>query len=249
MIGELLLSVAIAALAAGVFILMGQTHANVSWAYVVFGIAAFCGIKLLRMLLNVLNVPSSRSYNDNDSTFKAYFLRCLSLWPQKNAERDLNVLCIACAGGWNPAFGGSISDSLSQMSHSVLGWDDLETPLAFLRNGTPNRWKCLIIDIEGLADYRGLENVLEKIIAFRQQVPHIPVLLISQDFSRDEFGPHRLVAADASLAAPISPHRLKEGMVAASRNNMLWRNRCLHEFQEALAEEAENRSRLGGLAQ
>ncbi|WP_132605544.1 hypothetical protein, partial [Rhodovulum adriaticum] len=60
----------------------------------------------------------------------------------------------------------------------------------------PSCWGALLIHVD---DFGGIDEVLEKLLILRRQVPNVPVILVSWRVARDDFGSERLPLADVTL--------------------------------------------------
>lgn len=129
---------------------------------------------------------------------------------------------VAVVGG--PAQGGSLGDVVRWLRDSgvpVLQSRRLRSISAaqFARDA----YSCLIVDIDSLG---GLGEVVEDLLKVRAAHPGLPVIIISADFTHDEYGLHRLAICDVSLRAPVSLAHLDLALIEADINNMVWSDRC-----------------------
>lgn len=80
----------------------------------------------------------------------------------------------------------------------------------------------LIIDLDSLG---GILKVIDQLLVMRVLKPSCMMILLSAEFSRDDFGASRLSVCDASLKLPFSFPRLELALVQADLNNMTWQDR------------------------
>lgn len=79
----------------------------------------------------------------------------------------------------------------------------------------------LLVDIDSLG---GILGSIDQLLCLRtQNRPRITILL-SAEFSRDDFDANRLWVCDASLRLPFSFARLEQAFVEADNNNMVWQD-------------------------
>jgi CheY-like chemotaxis protein len=80
----------------------------------------------------------------------------------------------------------------------------------------------VIIDIESAG---GIASAYSALRRFRDHHPDIPVILLSDEFSTDDFGTNRLALCDISLRTPFSFATLDFAMREAEVNNKAWQQR------------------------
>ncbi len=253
MYSALFLSVTIAALSAGIALILGANSAHVMLIYVAAALATLGLAFVFRVLTDPrssladvlrggqLFAPAPRRRRRaaqkkpffSDDNRSAAFSRL----PTEHYRAQLDLPRIVCVGCWRSAISGNLAEQLFRLGHAVDNCEHLELVISILTFDAPDRWRCLVVNMDGLLGERSLESIFETLIAFRKNVPNVPVLLVWRDLRRDELGTNRHVVADASLASPVSDTRLRDGLVAARRNNILWRNKRAEQFREALAED------------
>lgn len=87
----------------------------------------------------------------------------------------------------------------------------------------------LVVDIDY---FGGVWEIFDDLRRIRTTLPEVAVVLVSHDFSQDDFRCERLAICDASLRAPYSLASLEFGLTEAGNvNNPIWQRR-LRELQE-----------------
>ena len=76
--------------------------------------------------------------------------------------------------------------------------------------------RVLVINLDGFAS---LDAAVTALMAFRQELPDVAVVIASRRFQRDEFSPERRAIADVSLKLPASAGRLTLAIGQARRHN------------------------------
>ncbi|WP_417243984.1 hypothetical protein [Celeribacter sp.] len=79
------------------------------------------------------------------------------------------------------------------------------------------------IDIDS---FSGIAAQFDSIRHLRDSHPGLSIILLSDDFSMNEFGTHRLMLADVSLRIPVTIASLELALLQAPVNNAQWRNRA-----------------------
>ena len=80
----------------------------------------------------------------------------------------------------------------------------------------------MIIDLEAAG---GITSAYPALRAFRDRHPDIPVILLSDEFSTDDFGTDRLALCDVSLRIPFSFASFGFALREAEVNNTVWQQR------------------------
>lgn len=80
----------------------------------------------------------------------------------------------------------------------------------------------VIIDLEAAG---GITSAYPALRAFRDRHPDIPVILLSDEFSTDDFGTDRLALCDVSLRIPFSFASFGFALREAEVNNTVWQQR------------------------
>lgn len=108
---------------------------------------------------------------------------------------------------------------------------------------TDTKWSYVIVAVD---DCGGIGTLFDTLRRFRNGFPATPVILVSADFSRNDFSCERLPLCDISLKSSLSVARLDEAFEAALLNNVRWQMRIsdLYPVEEACSflEEAEENS-------
>lgn len=88
---------------------------------------------------------------------------------------------------------------------------------------SPKNWSLLVVDWDMLRyDLTG-EDAVDILFYFRRFINHIPTILVSSEFSCDDFGTERISLSDVSVRSPVSPERFKLAVKTANVNNDLFR--------------------------
>ncbi|WP_198037848.1 hypothetical protein [Rhodobacter xanthinilyticus] len=87
----------------------------------------------------------------------------------------------------------------------------------------------LVVDIDY---FGGVWEIFDELRRIRNTLPEVAVVLVSHDFSQDDFRCDRLAIYDAALRAPYSLASMEFGLTEAGNvNNPIWQRR-LRELQE-----------------
>lgn len=116
----------------------------------------------------------------------------------------------------------SIKSELSWLGYDIDICNDLGEVLSCISE-SPDKWKFLFIDIDSLDGINSIEEIVDSLLYFRSETPHIPIALVSEHFERDDLGTTRLHAADISLRSPVSKGRAEQSLPIMIINNNLWK--------------------------
>lgn len=129
-------------------------------------------------------------------------------------------------------------DFLTSTAHllSALGIDALAVS-SMIKGGTEpildhGQVSLVVIDLDALGD---LEEATEKLLLQRMRTPHIPTIIASRKFLRDDYGSERIWIADASTCFPFGRNRLATAISQALVNNSSWMSACHKGTIERLA--------------
>lgn len=86
----------------------------------------------------------------------------------------------------------------------------------------PDAWSLVAVEIDS---FGGICEVVDDLLECRSAVPDVPVILISEAFSRNDFSEDRLPICDASLRKSNARAMLVNAIKAAKSNNFSWRRR------------------------
>lgn len=89
-------------------------------------------------------------------------------------------------------------------------------------HGQPMGFSTLILMIDG---FGGPQLVTDGLLALRRRLPHLPVILVSEEVTFHDFSPERLPLCDVTLRAPLSAPALELAMAEAPANNLVWQTR------------------------
>lgn len=84
---------------------------------------------------------------------------------------------------------------------------------------SPDTWSLLVIDWDMLRRDLTAEEAVDILFYFRRFVNHIPMIIVSSEFSFDDFGTERIALSDVSVRSPVSPGRFKLAIKTACVNN------------------------------
>lgn len=84
---------------------------------------------------------------------------------------------------------------------------------------TPDSWGLLAIFMDGLSDADG---IVETLLLLRSIKPDLPIILVSEDFKRNDFGTERMLICDVSLRAPITQETLDLAVAQSISNNRIF---------------------------
>lgn len=96
---------------------------------------------------------------------------------------------------------------------------------SLLRHSDDGTWSLFVRDLDFLQKQASLGEIVDYLIAFREEVCRVPSILLSSSFGRDDFGVDRLPIADASLRLPVARGRMAAAIAEARTNNALWQRR------------------------
>lgn len=89
-------------------------------------------------------------------------------------------------------------------------------------HGQPLGWSGLILMIDG---FGGPRLVADGLLSLRRKLPHLPVILVSEEVRFHDFSPERLALCDVTLRAPLSAPALELALAEAPVNNLVWQTR------------------------
>jgi hypothetical protein len=81
--------------------------------------------------------------------------------------------------------------------------------------GMTGAFTHLVVNFDAFASTR---DAVSALVTFRLQEKGMAVVLVSTDVAGDDLGPERNHLCDATLRAPLSLWRLRDGLIAASLN-------------------------------
>lgn len=108
----------------------------------------------------------------------------------------------------NTAQGRSIAATLAELGGEVHHSTD---PLALLESvkAQPECWSLVLFDLEAAPD---LGTAVDDLIDFRNEVPGMPVMIMTHGVARSDFSGHRRAIADATLRKPVFRKQLLNAM-------------------------------------
>jgi len=98
------------------------------------------------------------------------------------------------------------------------------------------------IDVDS---FGGIAAQYDRIREMRGRFPDVATILVSSDFSTDEFGTHRLFLADVSLRLPVTYSCLELALLQAPVNNRVWVQRLNSAFTHAPTRSVAQSLKLG----
>lgn len=81
------------------------------------------------------------------------------------------------------------------------------------------QWGVVVLCLD---DFDGVGRIYNKLRYFRDERPHIPVILTSSDFKSHDLSLERLSICDLSIRLPLEPRSEESLFQAAGQNNMIW---------------------------
>lgn len=124
-------------------------------------------------------------------------------------------------GAADPAAELPAATFLQTAGLDVVTCTSLRTTLS-RAHGQPMGWSTLILAIDG---FGGPRLVADGLLALRRKLPHLPVILISEEVQFHDFSAERAALCDVTLRAPLSAPALELGMAEAGANNLIWQAR------------------------
>lgn len=77
----------------------------------------------------------------------------------------------------------------------------------------------VFVDVDSLG---GPTQVVDRLLLFRQDLPHVTIVLLSSEFSSDDFSVDRLAICDCSIRCDQSLSNLEIALEQAFLNNSVW---------------------------
>ena len=93
-------------------------------------------------------------------------------------------------------------------------------------------YDIMFVDIDGLC---GIDRMIDTLSNFRIDNPGVPVVMISDTFSRDDFDKSRQILADVSLRSPVLYPSLELSLFEAVENNMSWQENVMYHRENTAA--------------
>lgn len=116
---------------------------------------------------------------------------------------------------------GSCRGWFEAAGHGVESYYRIEPALDMLV-GYQSEYALLILDLDTLG---GISRLFDSLRLIRECAPTVPVIILSEEFSSDDFSVSRLAVADVSLRKPLGLKRLEVGVTEAAVNNVTWQGR------------------------
>jgi len=101
----------------------------------------------------------------------------------------------------------------------IIAKDFHEIPYDFLRD---YQTSYIFVSVD---DFGGPIVVYDQLRKLRENMPHSAVILVSNEFTTDEYGTHRLTLADVSIRSPLSKSSLLLALQQAPVNLSVWSQR------------------------
>jgi len=120
-----------------------------------------------------------------------------------------------------------ISATLSENGYDVDICNDVDAVLASLTSASEKAlWSMFIVDLDFFREHVDIEDCVDELVQMRSERCNLPLILVSSNFARDDYGEDRLPIADASLRAPVLGTRILYAARIAKANNQVWKARC-----------------------
>lgn len=107
---------------------------------------------------------------------------------------------------------------------------------------TPTGWACLVVDIDDVGGFGS--TIIDRLMALRERVSDLPVILLSSDVSLNDYSTERLTIADVTLRKPANLQNFEIGVLEAIENNLVWQQRITERRLEALCPCCRERATL-----
>lgn len=148
--------------------------------------------------------------------------RAFTHWSQLNSDQSIvSGARVFFASTKNSATLDDLKSELARSGHDIDMCNDLDEVMSCITEA-PDEWKYLFVDIDALEEVTLIEDIIDFLICFRNEVPHMPIALVSEYFDKDDLGTTRIHATDISLRAPVSKGRAKRALSMMTINNKLW---------------------------
>lgn len=95
--------------------------------------------------------------------------------------------------------------------------------------GITQKIASLFVDVDDLG---GILDIINDLLAVRRVLPRLPVVLISSEFSRNEFDLNRGEIFDYSLKTPLSSDPVEYSALPSRINNLVYETALLHKSGE-----------------
>jgi len=102
----------------------------------------------------------------------------------------------------------SIANVLAELGGEVHHCTDADAMLACVK-AQPGDWTLVLFDLEAAPD---LDTAVDDLIDFRNDLPGMPVLLVTNTVARNDFSSHRKSIGDATLRKPVFRKQLVEAI-------------------------------------
>jgi|GEM_PF-2398390 len=96
-------------------------------------------------------------------------------------------------------------------------------------HGQPMGWSTLVLSIDG---FGGPRLILDGLMNLRRKLPHLPVILVSEEVRFHDFTTERMALCDVTIRAPISGPALELALAEAGANNLIWQARAAAMHQQ-----------------
>lgn len=200
---------------------------------------------LSRRYERTFHAPKTKKRNvlENDMSINSVAERAFAQWSQLSAdEPQASGERVFFASTNNSAALDNLEAELIRSGHHIDICNDLDEVLSCITEA-PEKWKYLFVDIDQLEQFTPIENIIDFLMCFRNEVPYMPIALVSEYFEKDDLGTTRIHATDVSLRAPVSKGRAENALFMMTINNKLWQaqdNRSAEEQTARQHREASN---------
>ncbi|MCR9150173.1 MAG: hypothetical protein NXH83_08360 [Rhodobacteraceae bacterium] len=124
-------------------------------------------------------------------------------------------------GTSDPAFDMSAVQHMQGFGLDVVTCTTFRSALT-RAHGAPMGWSTLLLSIDG---FGGPRLVLDGLLHLRRKLPHLPVILVSEEVGFHDFTTERLALCDVTIRGPISAPALELALAEAGANNLVWQAR------------------------
>lgn len=147
---------------------------------------------------------------------------CPELWEPLWEPRDSRFVVPKLAVLSRTTYGVECVHEVSSMlNYALHGSSELGAALLDM-SASAGEWGCCVIVVD---HFGSISEVFDRLHSFRMRCPHVPVVLASTQFSRDDLSCERLPLCDVSVKLPCSLRSLLGAIVAAEANNLSWQTR------------------------
>jgi hypothetical protein len=119
-------------------------------------------------------------------------------------------------------------DIASLMSENGIKVTAEPTIAMAVERGALKNADWIALDIDSLG---GIVRIYDAMRGLRDAFPDTPVILLSREFGRNDYGVHRLALGDVSLRVPFTVNAFEIGLLQAQVNNKDWQRRVARDAE------------------